>query len=211
MSKNIILFLINSLLISNFILGQNVNQNIKYYDNEKIKEVKFEKGAIITSISFYKNGLLESITSFYLNKKHGKYLNYYENGQLFVDGQYDKGTPVGNWIEYYSTGDTLCKYSFKNDTLILNKFEISNPKLIFNESDNNFKIGDRNYFKVIFPNLPNKFIYASIKYGQMIYLGACKYCFIVKKPGEAEIIFSLRKNNFTDGKIIYKKKILINK
>jgi len=103
----------------------------------------------------------------------------------------------------------LCKYFFTNGILHIDKYEQVEPIIIFEKSERKLKYGVRNNFQIIFPNLPNKFIYAMIHYGSMIRIGATHYSLIAKKPGKAELVFRIRKNNITDNSVIYRKKIII--
>ena len=52
------------------------------------------------------------------NKKwelHGEYKSYYTNGQLWGEGLYEKGLPVGLWIYYYENSKVRYKGYFEND------------------------------------------------------------------------------------------------
>jgi antitoxin component YwqK of YwqJK toxin-antitoxin module len=41
-------------------------------------------------------------------KNHGEYQEFYENGQVFAEGRYDEGQPVGEW-KYYHPDGSLAK------------------------------------------------------------------------------------------------------
>jgi antitoxin component YwqK of YwqJK toxin-antitoxin module len=51
--------------------------------------------------------------------KAGPYVEYYENGNIKLEGTYsDKGVKNGLWKEYYETGKLKCSRNYKRDYLI---------------------------------------------------------------------------------------------
>ncbi len=142
-SRKIIVIINFLFLIVSFLFGC-VNEIITdVYENGKTKEVKINKGRqmpknLIAEYTYFKNGKLrEEIlylsedwkrqvkyydSSGVLIRKSnykgemldGEYCNYYDNGELFVKGQYTLGNHTGQWIEFYKNKDTLSVYSFEN-------------------------------------------------------------------------------------------------
>lgn len=49
-------------------------------------------------------------------ENHGVYREFYEDGQQFVDGRYDKGKPVGEWTFWRPNGQVAKKVTYKNGT-----------------------------------------------------------------------------------------------
>ncbi len=65
-----------------------------YYDTESK-----EKPRVVRNVRRYSD---DSV------KNHGEYKEYYEGGQLFAEGGYDEGVPVGEW-KYFHADGTLAK------------------------------------------------------------------------------------------------------
>lgn len=59
------------------------------------------------------NDMLEKI-SFQNGKRHGPWIEYYENGQLLRKGAYEGGKPGGPFVQYSKTGQLEAKGSFRN-------------------------------------------------------------------------------------------------
>ena len=65
-------------------------------------------------VKHYKNGLV-----------HGKIIYYWDNGQIYLTGQYDKMHRIGIWKTYESNGDLIHEENYdrkensKKDQLVL--------------------------------------------------------------------------------------------
>ena len=147
------------------------------------------------TITYYENGNIKEVENRKHNRLDGEYLEYYNNNNLFVFGQYENGIPSGNWIEFYETGDTLSKYKFIKSVLIYNKNEIKPTIKYKANSIDSLKAGIENTFQIIFPDYPNKFISVTINNGYIMKLGRTEYKFATKHSGEVNIYFFYRKTN----------------
>ncbi|NBC84431.1 MAG: hypothetical protein GVY19_13775 [Bacteroidetes bacterium] len=56
---------------------------------------------------YYDNGDVYAKGNYIRNKKSGKWEYFYQNGNLLQKGYYKKGKPDGEWTWYYRNGDTL--------------------------------------------------------------------------------------------------------
>ncbi|MGI9455019.1 MAG: toxin-antitoxin system YwqK family antitoxin [Aeoliella sp.] len=65
-------------------------KHTEYYNPEEKKNPRIER-----SIVRYSD---ESI------KNHGPYREYYETGQVFLEGRYDRGEPTGDWTYFHENG-----------------------------------------------------------------------------------------------------------
>ena len=57
----------------------------------------------IKILKHYKNSLI-----------HGKFIFYWDNGQVHLTGQYDKSKRIGNWKTYDSNGNLILEENFNN-------------------------------------------------------------------------------------------------
>jgi antitoxin component YwqK of YwqJK toxin-antitoxin module len=71
-------------------------------DSEKFPDGKIR---IERDIAYFSDGHFEA---------HGKYREYYPNGQVFVEGQYKRGRQDGEWSFYYDNGKLNRKANFNN-------------------------------------------------------------------------------------------------
>ena len=72
--------------------------NISYYlENENLQ------APAVMRTSFYVDGKIDS-----------EYKEFFKSGKLKVEGNYQKGLPVGAWKEYTNSGELYKTYSFKN-------------------------------------------------------------------------------------------------
>ena len=46
--------------------------------------------------------------------KHGYYKSYYENGQMWKEGNYKSGIKNGKWVEYDENENTLSEKSYRD-------------------------------------------------------------------------------------------------
>lgn len=46
--------------------------------------------------------------------RHGPWEDYYNNGQLWLNGEYNHGKNQGLWELYYTDGETMGKGGYKN-------------------------------------------------------------------------------------------------
>lgn len=77
------------------------SNGIKYVHEEfKIIEGKFHGRFLV----WYENGQLLSINNYKDGLSDGTYIKYHSNGQMMEQGKYKDGIKVGSWKYYYSTG-----------------------------------------------------------------------------------------------------------
>ena len=77
-------------------------------DMELVRKDKYYKGYYRESLISYltpEREKVKEVVPIKNGRKHGRYLKYYENGQLAVKGDYDFGQRVGLWYYYYKTED----------------------------------------------------------------------------------------------------------
>ncbi|MCD4780598.1 MAG: hypothetical protein K8S27_08655 [Candidatus Omnitrophica bacterium] len=74
---------------------------------------------------FYDNGIIKQIYNCKNGIVDGNYLEYTENGKLYIEQKYDKGKLNKNYIrqyEYYPNGNIAYEYYFNAGDGYLNKF-----------------------------------------------------------------------------------------
>jgi len=76
----------------------------EYYDNGSIKNISSQLNII------YKGGSVSSIG------KTGEYKEYYENGNLKLQGQYKKDKRIGIWKWYHANGEFNTEFDYKDGT-----------------------------------------------------------------------------------------------
>ncbi len=64
------------------------------------------------------------------NKKHGNCKDYFENGQLRLDANYNMGIADGQWLTYTEKRNLLSFQSFKNGNYKIQVFYFNNSKQI---------------------------------------------------------------------------------
>lgn len=62
----------------------------------------------------YDNNKVTSVWGYELDTGHGEYLSFYQSGALLNRGFKEKGCHVGEWINYYETGEVESE-SLMND------------------------------------------------------------------------------------------------
>ena len=77
-------------------------KKIIYYLNDQLEAGKMN----ILSITNYENDL-----------RHGNFKEFYPSGKVKLTGKYVHGERVGEWIEYYNTGQVMTRMRFKRDVL----------------------------------------------------------------------------------------------
>ena len=55
----------------------------------------------VKMLKHYKNGIV-----------HGKFIYYWDNGQIHLVGQYDQMKRIGNWKTFDSNGDLILEENF---------------------------------------------------------------------------------------------------
>jgi antitoxin component YwqK of YwqJK toxin-antitoxin module len=75
------------------------------WDGDKISEAFFDQGKPVgTHRIWFRNGVLNSITSFQNGLMHGEYRYFWGNRRLQVGGTYFHGEKHGRWVTYSSNG-----------------------------------------------------------------------------------------------------------
>ena len=67
-------------------------------------------------VSYWENGHLYMKGNYKNNKREGDWVSYWENGQLTYKGNYNGGKQEGKWVSYLSDGtvDEEWTGTFKN-------------------------------------------------------------------------------------------------
>ena len=68
--------------------------------------------------TYYAPEKLKSAIDFKSDRKHGKYIIYYENGNMEWNGTYTANRKTGEWIHYNRGGVPDKKEIYQNDKLI---------------------------------------------------------------------------------------------
>ena len=85
-----------------------------------IEKLNAGKGYEITT--FWKNRGVNRYAYYDKNYKlQGKWTEYYQNGQMKLNGHYKNGKRNGKWKYYSDTGDKTRKEKYKNGTLVKSK------------------------------------------------------------------------------------------
>lgn len=65
---------------------------------------------------FYCDGTLKSKGEYLLGTsiRTGKWKNYFPNGRVESEGEYENDSKIGEWIFYHETGNFKCSKIFKN-------------------------------------------------------------------------------------------------
>lgn len=89
--------------------------SVESYFNDKLNGKK---------INYYLNDQLEagalnvlSIANYLDNMSDGVYKEYYPNGKMKMSGSYEKGLRIGEWLEYYNSGQIMSRVRYKADYL----------------------------------------------------------------------------------------------
>ena len=93
------------LLFPSLALGETMNDLVVrdgiYY--KKFSEVPFSGKITGNTQGSFRNG-----------KKHGPYVQYHNNGQLWSKGDYKDGKAVGPWVGYWENGQISTKETYKD-------------------------------------------------------------------------------------------------
>ena len=55
-------------------------------------------------VEYYESGEVKKEGNYVDGKKEGKWVEYYENGKVWVEGNFVNGKKVGKWVEYDESG-----------------------------------------------------------------------------------------------------------
>jgi antitoxin component YwqK of YwqJK toxin-antitoxin module len=108
-----------------------INKNISIYEHYSDKvsglldyksiEVEKDKEMVMESSEYFSNGKLKNLTSFvYINNKStstgktGVYKEFYENGNLKLQGQYKTSRRIGLWKWYNENGEFNTEFDYKD-------------------------------------------------------------------------------------------------
>ena len=101
--------LLLTLLFPAFAFGETMNDLVK---REGIHYKKFSLVPFTGKITGNAQGTFRN------GKKHGPYVQYHNNGQLWTKGTYKDGKREGPWVFYYSNGQLLQKETYKDGKLV---------------------------------------------------------------------------------------------
>lgn len=112
------------------------NGQVEKIENYKIVSSKYtdvlKSNHVGISKTFYKNGNLKEMSDYgdqgdSTNKLHGKYVSYYENGKLKLEGIYNNGNLTAPYKSYYENGNLKESVAYisldSNDRLIKTYYE----------------------------------------------------------------------------------------
>jgi antitoxin component YwqK of YwqJK toxin-antitoxin module len=90
------------------------------------REVKNDTGSVMTVSEFYDNGRIKNLSSqfnistkgggYYSTGKTDDYKEFYENGNLKLQGQYKTNKRVGLWKWYHENGEFNTEFDYKDGT-----------------------------------------------------------------------------------------------
>lgn len=83
-----------------------------YPDGVVAAQVVYEEGKIKTYKEFFPDGTLKTELEYNRGVRHGEARFYYSTGHLFGEGKYKKGRRTGTWRYYRVTGETDKKLKF---------------------------------------------------------------------------------------------------
>ena len=108
--------------------------------------------------SYYENGQLKQICSHIShigNKTHGEYKKYNKNGDLIKFSNYNDGSIIVNYKQYYNKGAEVFTICTSIDDEIDKRINTQNKKVIIKENYRNGELGGiRTYYSISLPLLP---------------------------------------------------------
>ena len=75
---------------------------------------------------YYENGSVKSETSYKFGRKHGPYMEFFENKKVKVKGQFAGNKKVENWFYFDNMGELIKTETYQNDELINTQYENQN-------------------------------------------------------------------------------------
>ena len=90
-------------------------RSVGYFDIDDKIEAKNE--VLIKTgkwISYYENGQLWDKGEWRRGERVGPWITYFNDGQLYFKGEYRNGSPEGPWMTYYQDGRLNAKGNYKN-------------------------------------------------------------------------------------------------
>ena len=81
---------------------------------------KLDKGKVIEIKHFHKNGTIANFTecNFKGEIPNGTYKEWYETGELKLEGKYKEGNKSGIWITFFKNGQKETQEVYENDILV---------------------------------------------------------------------------------------------
>ncbi|APZ45014.1 hypothetical protein BW723_01330 [Polaribacter reichenbachii] len=115
-SSALVLGVIVIFLMSSFTKQETVwlDKNLKETSQTKAVYYKIGKKSNGIVTFYYKNKSTFRETFFVDGKLDGKFNEYYDSGNLKVDGKYKNGAKDGNWKSYYKNGKIKSKGRYKD-------------------------------------------------------------------------------------------------
>lgn len=97
--------------------GEKQNTDSFFYNSGKLKEVNFYKNGLLNGITtgYYSSGAKQYEISFKDDKKDGLTVNYYPNGKIQSLGWYSDGDQNGDWVDYNEKGNTTFYGTYLNN------------------------------------------------------------------------------------------------
>jgi antitoxin component YwqK of YwqJK toxin-antitoxin module len=111
----IIFIIINPKDYTNFILSYDVA--LCFWRNKKIREKYKEQYLRVIRKDFTNDPETYVIKTIRVDngKNHGKYTEYYENGQIWIDTTYQNDQKHGKYTEYHKNGQIWIDTTYQND------------------------------------------------------------------------------------------------
>ena len=95
-------------------------------DGKMTGEYQYRKGELTEKTDFYPDGQIEVQANYDGGVLQGSYTEFYQNGQVKIQTNYDGGTPEGLYSEFKSNGEQNYTLTFKNGRAVETSFESFN-------------------------------------------------------------------------------------
>ena len=95
-------------------------------DGKMTGKYQYRKGELIKRIDFYPDGQIKGETNYDGGVLQGSSIEFYKDGQVKIQTNYDGGTPEGLYSEFKSNGEQNYTLTFKDGRAIETSFESFN-------------------------------------------------------------------------------------
>jgi len=69
-------------------------------------------------IDYHENGNISVEGQYNKGKEYGKWIFYYENGNILTEGEYKEGDKDGEWVRYHENGKIMIKEQYDNGVMV---------------------------------------------------------------------------------------------
>ena len=74
----------------------------------------YENGGLRRGVEWYEDGQMESEGQYENGERTGQWVEWYKNGQMRYEGQYENGEETGRWVEWYKNGQMKYEGQYEN-------------------------------------------------------------------------------------------------